>query len=201
MTTADARFDRRTGAMRFTMPLADHLLAPRLGGVAPALDDAQRAALERAGLLAGGELIERLQAARHAAMLARQTVRISRLGGEARGWLGEHALALTVGRGEGWVELLVSTPPFFADTVARLVELGPRPTPAPGATPDAADSRWQVAVDPARGAPAGPGPRSLDVLDTEAGLWQVQPGDAGIDEMSPISSERLWRALTSMAAR
>ena len=200
MTTTrhDARYDAATGLLRLTAPLAEHLLAPTLGGVAPALDDDQRAALERAGLLRDGELVAPLRAARRVAALAQQTVRVSRLGAEVRGWLNEGALALVVHRPDGWIDLLVFPPDFFADAVARLVDLGPRPTPDPGDTPAAVGARWRVELVPVAEDEA---PRSLDVLDTPAGLWHVEPGEAGTADMTPISTERLWRELASLAVR
>lgn len=201
-TTNDAQFDEETGLLRLTAPLAERLLAPTLGGVAPELDDDQRAALQRGGLLRDGELVAKLRAARLAAALPQQTVRVSRLGGEAHGWLSEGALALALDRRDGWIELLVAPPDFFADTVARLVDLGPRPTAAPGDTPAAAGARWHVELVPtAEEETAQDEPRRLDVLDTAAGLWHVAPGEAGTADMTPISSEALWRELASLAVR
>lgn len=202
MTTHDAEFDAASGRLRLTAPLADHLLAPTLGGVMPALDADERSALERAGLLRGDELAGKLRDVRTVAALARQTVRVRRLGGEARGWLDEGALALVVDRRDGWVELLLAAPDFFADTVARLVDLGPRPIAGPGDTPPAADgARWRVELNMVSEGAAQDEPRSLDVLDTAAGLWHVQPGEAGTADMTPISTEALWRELASLAVR
>jgi hypothetical protein len=200
MTRCDAEFDEVTGVMRMTAQLAEHLLAPRLGGIAPELDDEQRAVLEHAGLLAHGALAPRLQVARRAATLPVQTIRIARAGREARGWLGSHALALVADRGEDWVEVVCSRPDFFADTVARLLALGPRRTPGADETPDARGSRWVVEVAPAAGAQDVGQPRSLDVLETDSGSWQVRRSPDGIDELVPISSDGVWRELTSMPA-
>jgi hypothetical protein len=200
MTRCDALFDEVTGVMRLTAPLAGHLLAPRLGGVAPELDDEQRAVLEHAGLLENGEFVPRLQAARLAATVPVQTVRIVRRGGEARGWLAAHALALVADRGDGWVELVCSRPDFFADTVARLLALGPCRTPDAGETPAARGSRWRVEVAAAAGRSAAGEPGSLDVLETDCGLWRVRPGPDGIDELEPIGTDGVWRELTSMPA-
>jgi hypothetical protein len=200
MTRCDAQFDEVTGVMRLTAPLADHLLAPRLGAVMPQFDDEQRAALERAGLLADGALAPRLQAARLAAALPVQTVRVARSGHEARGWLGDSALALVVDRGGGWVELVCARPDFFADTVARLLALGPRRTPEADETPGAGSSRWLVEVAPARDAPDAGEARSLDVLETALGSWRVRPSPDGIDELVPIGADCVWRELTGMSA-
>lgn len=197
-TRPDAAYDETAGLLRLTKPLAERLLAPTLGGVTPELDDDQRAALERAGLLRDGELVAKLQAARRVAALAQQTVRVSRLGTEVRGWLNEGALALAAEGPDGWIELHVVPPDFFADVMARMVDLGPRLTPAAGDTPAAVGVRWLVELDPV----VEPGePRSVDVLDTAAGLWHVQPGEAGTSDMTPISTEMLWRELASLAVR
>lgn len=200
MTTCDAQFDKTTGVMRLTGSLADHLLAPRLGAVAPDLDDEQRTVLERARLLEHGQLASRLQAARLAATVPVQSVCVARSGRDARGWLGTHALALVTDRGDGWVELVCSRPDFFADTVARLLALRPRRTPDAGETPDVRGSRWIVEVAPAPGARDAGEPRSLVVLETESGSWRVRPWPDGLDELTPISSDTVWRELTRMPA-
>jgi hypothetical protein len=196
MTSCEAEFDEATGAIRMTATLADHLLAPRLGGVAPELGAEQRRVLEHAGLLADGTCAPRLRAAR----LPVQTVRVARRGSEARGWLGSHALALVADRGEGWIELVCSRPDFFADTVARLLGLRPRSTPDAAEGPIGRGTRWVVEVAPSPGVQGAGEPRSLDVLETDAARWRVQRGPCGIDELVPISSDGVWRELASMPA-
>jgi hypothetical protein len=188
--TGDARFDERAGVLRLTEALAERVLAPTLGGVAPDLDERQRAALDRAGLLPAGELHERLKDARSAACTAVATVRVTRLGGEARGWLGADTLTLTVHRGDGWVDLICAPPDFFADTLARLLDLGPRPTPSAAEAPGAVTARCTVDVAPV---PAGE-PRSLDLLDTETGWWKVQGAEES-PATAPIGTADLWREL------
>lgn len=200
MTTCDAQFDEATGVIQLTAPLAGHLLEPRLGAIAPELDDEQSAVLERAGLLQNGQLVPRLQAARLAATVPVQSVRIARPRREARGWLSAHALALVVDRGEGWVELVCSRPDFFADTVARLLALVPRRTPEADETPDAHSSRWVVEVAPAPGVRDAGESCSLAVLETARGSWRVRPAPDGIDELVPVSSDSVWRDLSSMPA-
>jgi hypothetical protein len=194
----DARFDEPAGVLRLTEDLAERVLAPTLGGVAADLDEAQRAALGRAGLLPAGELHERLRDARVAAGVPLATVRVTRLGGEARGWLGADTLALTVHRGDGWAELICSPPDFFADTLVRLLDLGPRPAPSVAGSPWAATARCTVDVVPAPGGASADEPRSLDLLDTEDGWWRVR-SEGEPAAMVPIGTADLWRELVRLA--
>lgn len=199
MRTNDTPTRPAEGARHLTRALAGLLLAPSLGGVAPELDDEQRAELRRAGLLDDdGGLDAAVQDAREAATLPLQTVRVQRLGGEARGWLGETTLALLVDREDGWCDLVSCPPDFFADTIARLVELGPRPTPDAADTPGPVRSRWSVGVTPVSEL-AGPA-RSLDVVDTATGLWRVVGDPGELPVLQPLSTETLWRELSGLPA-
>jgi hypothetical protein len=191
--TSDALFDEPAGLLRLTEELAQRVLAPVLE-----LGAEDRAALADAGLLPGGELHERLARARAVAGDALKTVSISRLGGEARGWRSAGDLGLTVHRGDGWADIVCTPPDFFADTVARLADLGPRPTADASGTPGTVTARCTVTVAEVA-ADGTAGERvSLDILDADDGMWIVRGPSAAGAQPEPICTEDLWRALAGM---
>ncbi len=89
------------------------------------------------------------------------------------------------------------------DAVSRLVDLGPRPRPAE-AEPvslskllaDGACRHWTLERTDLQ-ADDGTLGGSIEVVDTEAGLWVVEQGDDGL-VASPSNPTAVWRAMISL---
>ena len=88
------------------------------------------------------------------------------------------------------------------DAVSRLVDLGPRPRPAEAEPVSLSEllaggirRRWTLERTDLQ-ADDGTLGGSIEVVDTEAGLWVVEQGDDGL--ASPSNPTAVWRAMISL---
>lgn len=145
-------------------------------------------------------------------------LRIERRATEVKSWIGVHAVVVLVPRAEGLLEVAPAAPGHLPDLVARLVELGPRPTPdrdaitvAPGALAEAIAAPGSTASH--TGIPAvrdfwlmemtvpygGPVLHRLEVLDTDDCLWLLEREEGAV-RLEPTTSSAVWRRLVAMVA-
>jgi hypothetical protein len=194
------------------------LLAPR---------ETIRAVLEGGdvGDLAGpdGSLPPALEAARNAAQGALCWMRLERGGREGAVWAAPGFAALAVPR-EGLWQLSAIPVGYLPDALARLNDLGPRPRIEPAvtvsldpgdlATALATRSTTEPALQPtldglrehwrieSRWQPAegSAGIRTLEVIDSDAGMWLVIPTDPTV-ELWPTTPTMVFRLIAGLLPR
>lgn len=176
-------------------------------------------ALEELGLVRDGRLEPVLARAVQAMGSPRAELTARRRGLEMKGWMDTEAAMLLVPRGGELSELSVVAVGYLPDLLARLLELGPRPTPAgaevsvtPGTlaeaivapgTPSrptglpAVSGHWELETS-ASGTPR-PSER-LEVADTDDGLREIVSEGTSV-RIVPTTPSRVWRLLTAMVAR
>lgn len=124
------------------------------------------------------------------------------------GWLSREVGALLLPAGEdGLCRFLHLHPSLLPESLARLVDLSPRP-PAPGAEPvpyeEAAlagvRGRWQLSAAWTLSDGRNSGGR-LQVLDTDEGMWLLRPGDDKQLVAWPAAPTLVWRLIIRLIMR
>lgn len=212
--TAPPVFDADAGRLLIAEPTLKVLVAHAADPVAAALTpgaEEELALLQAEGVIRGPQAHPALADAL-AAMVAPRlcTLELSYSGRAMQGWVSYDAAALLLPERDDDARrriLLARHPTLLPDALARLVDLGPRPHPgseAPvpyveGAIPGVV-RQWRLAamwtLD--SGVRGGTG---LEVLDTEGGLWLLEPGEDGGMTAWPVTPTFVWRKLVRLVMR
>lgn len=125
-----------------------------------------------------------------------------------QGWLSSAAAALLLPSDEKGLRRLIQLhPSLVPEALARLVDMGPRPRVEPAVPvryqeghPAAVRRRWQLSASWTLedGTSGGTG---LDVLDTDHGLWLLEPDDDGQLAAWPTTPTHMWRLIIRTVMR
>lgn len=212
MTTAP-ELNARTGELRLAEPafatLVSHVNAGHtMAGEPPAAEEAHEhlRLLRAAGALdeygrVHPSLTETLATIGDEAPGA---VELAYKGKAMRGWFGKQTAAMLLPAGEDGRCLLTSLPlPLLPGALGRLADLSHRPRPEParpvsyhqGALADVR-RHWQASVTWHENGVGDK--RTLEVVDTEGGLWVIQSGEHGEKVAWPSTPTRVWRLLVRL---
>jgi hypothetical protein len=175
-------------------------------------DDAAReqlALLQAAGVIRGGSSHPAIRGALTAIVRPDLcTLELDYAGRSMQGWVSydDAALLLPAPEDDERRRLLAVHPTLLPETLARLVDLGPRPRP-PGTEPVPPDDpsigavrrRWRLGAtwtleDGKAGGAA------IEVLDAATGLWLVHPGEAELLAW-PATPTVVWRQIVRILMR
>lgn len=212
MTEPSVETDPETGVLALEPGTFDALVSHTRGEHRAGEMDDHLAALRAADVLDDPAVALAL---RPIAQGAPARVTIHRDGVGARAWVADNLVTLVVPVAADRVELTCVFSRFLPVALARLVGLEPRPRPpgeeieldVPGmaryiagdgsAAQDSAlptpRGYWRAQVE----GPDGPG-ESCEVLDTDAGLYQLSPGSTTVRAV-PADATEVWRRLVVLA--
>jgi hypothetical protein len=212
--SAEPELDAERGRLRIAEPTLRVLVAHAADPVGAVLEDgvvSELARLRAAGVIRGGETHPMLAGAL-AAMVRPTlcTLRLSYDGRAMQGWASHDDAALLLPSREEIDErrtLLAVHPTLLPGALARLVGLGPRPRPraeAPVPYEDGAledvirrwrlEAAWTLASGAAGGA-------TLEMVDTEGGIWLLQPAGDEPPLAWPVTPTFAWRQLVRLVMR
>lgn len=211
--TAPPELDADAGRLLIAPPTLDVLVAHAADPVGAALAPGateELARLQVAGVIRGPRAHPVLADAL-AAMVAPRlcTLELSYAGRSMQGWASYDASALLLPEREdadGRRVLLARHPTLLPDVLARLADLGPRPHPegAPVRYEDGAISgvlrHWRLAARWTLDSGARGG-SDLEVVDTEGGLWLLEPSDDGLPLAWPVTPTFVWRRIVRLVMR
>jgi len=212
--SAEPELDADRGRLRLAEPTLQALIAHAADPVAAVLEDdalPELARLRAAGVIRGGESHPALAGALAAIVRPSLcTLQLSYDGRSMQGWASYEDAALLLPAREGADErrtLLAVHPTLLPGALARLVGLAPRPRPE-AATPvsyvegtlDGVIRRWRLeaAWTLASGTAGG---ATLEMIDTEGGIWLLQPTDEGAPMAWPVTPTFAWRQLVRLVMR
>jgi len=216
-----AELDLETGALSVAPETYRALLyATGDSAEAPPGHGEHVAALEAVGALENGQPHVLIATALAVPRSPTVTLRIDRAQASAQGWMTAQAASFLFPTAEDRLELTCVSSRFVPAMVARLVELEPRPMPegpalelaagdlaqliagsqqpAPMTAPGAADALPRVRGHWLAQASHANGRRGhCEVLDTDAGLYKLSPGDAHV-AVQPTTPTQVWRRLVKL---
>lgn len=212
--SAEPELDADRGRLRLAEPTLQALIAHAADPVAAVLEDdalPELARLRAAGVIRGGESHPAFAGALAAIVRPSLcTLQLSYDGRAMQGWASYEDAALLLPAREGADErrtLLAVHPTLLPGALARLVGLAPRPRPE-GAAPvsyeegtlDGVIRRWRLeaAWTLASGTAGG---TTLEMVDTEGGIWLLQPTDEGTPMAWPVTPTFAWRQLVRVVMR
>lgn len=208
--TGAPTLDARTGVLSLAEPTFEALAAHASGERGNPDIGEQLAMLRSADVLdeqgrphpSLGPTLEAIAAPVHA------TVELSYKRKSMRGWLGRENAALLRPAGENGQCVLMSVAlPMVPEALARLVDLTPRPRPEPAAPVPYHDGalqdvrrHWRLTADwrTERGIP---GQATLEVVDTDGGMWVLRAETGGEMVAWPSTPTRVWRSIVRVVLR